>query len=65
MKDRKFIQVDRDNFDDVLARMTPGLNLRVANTASRTMADRDPGGAQVQQAWRISSPPPSSTKCPR
>ncbi len=32
MKDRKFIQVDRDNFDDVLARMTPGLHLRVANT---------------------------------
>ncbi len=32
MKDRKFIQVDRDNFDEVLARMTPGLQLRVENT---------------------------------
>ena len=32
MKDRKFVQIDRDNFDDVLARMTPGLQLRVANT---------------------------------
>ena len=30
--DRKFTQVDRDNFDDVLARMTPGLNLKVENT---------------------------------
>jgi type VI secretion system protein ImpB len=32
MKDRKFIQIDRDNFSDVMARMTPGLNLRVPNT---------------------------------
>lgn len=32
LKDRKFIQIDRDNFNDVLKRMTPGLNLRVANT---------------------------------
>lgn len=32
MKDRKFIQIDRDNFNDVLKRMTPGLNMRVENT---------------------------------
>jgi type VI secretion system protein ImpB len=32
LKDRKFIQIDRDNFNDVMARMTPGLNLKVANT---------------------------------
>ncbi len=32
LKDRKFIQIDRDNFNDVLKRMTPGLNLRVENT---------------------------------
>src|ERR1043165_6081366 len=32
LKDRKFIQIDRDNFNDVLARMTPGLNLKVKNT---------------------------------
>jgi type VI secretion system protein ImpB len=30
--DRKFIGIDRDNFDDILARMTPGLNLKVENT---------------------------------
>jgi type VI secretion system protein ImpB len=30
--DREFIQIDRDNFDEVLARMKPGLNLRVENT---------------------------------
>jgi len=29
---RKFIQIDRDNFDEVMARMTPGVNLRVENT---------------------------------
>src|SRR5262245_51853317 len=32
LKDRKFIHIDRDNFNDVMARMTPGLNLRVENT---------------------------------
>ena len=32
LKDRKFIQIDRDNFDDVMKRMTPGLNMRVENT---------------------------------
>ncbi len=32
LKDRKFVQIDRDNFNDVLTRMTPGLNLKVDNT---------------------------------
>ena len=32
LKDRKFIQIDRDNFNDVMRRMTPGLNLKVKNT---------------------------------
>jgi type VI secretion system protein ImpB len=32
LKDRKFIQIDRDNFNDVMARMTPGLNIKVDNT---------------------------------
>jgi type VI secretion system protein ImpB len=32
LKDRKFIQIDRDNFNEVMTRMTPGLNLRVENT---------------------------------
>jgi len=29
--DRKFTQIDRDNFNDVMARMAPGLNLKVDN----------------------------------
>src|SRR5260370_23620412 len=32
LKDRKFIQIDRDNFNDVMARLTPGVNLKVENT---------------------------------
>lgn len=55
LRDRKFIQIDRDNFDDVLARMTPGLNFKVDNTladdgsqiavslAFRRMEDFEPG----------------------
>lgn len=32
LRDRKFVQIDRDNFDDVMARIAPGLKLRVENT---------------------------------
>lgn len=32
MKDRKFVMIDRDNFNDVMARMAPALQFRVANT---------------------------------
>ena len=31
LSERKFIQIDRDNFNEVMARMTPGLNIRVPN----------------------------------
>src|SRR5262245_950875 len=32
LKDRKFVQIDRDNFNQVMASMKAGLNLKVANT---------------------------------
>lgn len=32
LAERKFIQIDRDNFNDVMARMAPGLKLKVDNT---------------------------------
>jgi len=32
LKNRKFVQIDRDNFNEVMTRMTPGLNIRVENT---------------------------------
>ena len=32
LKDRKFVTIDRDNINDVMKQMTPGLNLRVENT---------------------------------
>jgi type VI secretion system protein ImpB len=32
LKDRKFIQIDRDNFNEIMARMTPGANFKVENT---------------------------------
>ena len=32
--ERKFVQIDKDNFDEVMTRMTPGLNYRVENTLS-------------------------------
>ncbi|MGK9169339.1 type VI secretion system contractile sheath small subunit [Inquilinus limosus] len=60
LRDRKFVQIDRDNFNDVMARIAPGLNLRVANTlkddgtemaislAFKSLDDFEPG-AVVQQ----------------
>lgn len=32
LKERKFIQIDRENFDQVMRRMTPGLKFKVNNT---------------------------------
>ena len=32
--ERKFIQIDRDNFDEVMQRLAPGLKLKVENTLS-------------------------------
>jgi len=32
LKDRKFVEVDRDNFDDVLKSMKPRVQMRVENT---------------------------------
>jgi type VI secretion system protein ImpB len=60
MNDRKFIQIDRDNLDEVMAKMTPGLRMKVDNTladdgsqmsvelAFKSMADFEPA-AVVQQ----------------
>src|SRR5262245_61354191 len=35
LKDRKFVQIDRDNFNDIMSRMTPGLNIKVENTLKK------------------------------
>ena len=32
LKDRKFIKIDQDNFDDVMKKITPGIQLNVENT---------------------------------
>ena len=32
LKDRKFVQIDRDNFNDVMGRIAPGLKIKVDNT---------------------------------
>lgn len=60
LRDRKFTQIDRDNFDETLQRLTPGAQFRVDNTLSddgselavdlkfKSMADFEPA-AIVQQ----------------
>jgi type VI secretion system protein ImpB len=39
LRDRKFIQIDRDNFNDVFARMTPGVEMKVTNTLTEDGGD--------------------------
>ena len=67
LRDRKFVQIDRDNFDDIMTRMTPGLNIKVENTLKgdgselaaqlkfRSMDDFDPGRivAQVEPLRKL------------
>ena len=60
LTDRKFVQIDRDNFNDVMARIAPGLNLKVDNTLAgdgsqmavnlkfRSMDDFDPAKVAAQ-----------------
>jgi type VI secretion system protein ImpB len=55
LSERKFVQIDRDNFDEVLARTAPELNIRVKNTLAgddseiamqlkfKSIADFEPG----------------------
>jgi type VI secretion system protein ImpB len=45
LRDRKFVQIDRDNFNDIMSRMTPGLNLKVDNTLA---GDGSEMGVQLQ-----------------
>lgn len=60
MSERKFVQIDRDNFDGIMARMKPGVSMKVENTikddgsemavalAFKSMVDFEPGRV-VQQ----------------
>ena len=60
LAERKFVQIDRDNFNDVMARVAPGLRLKVDNTLAgdgsqmavdlkfKSMADFDPAKVAEQ-----------------
>lgn len=55
MSERKFVQIDRDNFDDIMARMKPAVSMKIENTIKddgsemavalsfKSMADFEPG----------------------
>ncbi len=67
LRDRKFAQIDRDNFDETLQRLTPGAQFRVDNTLSddgtelavdlkfKSMADFEPAAIvdQVEPLRRL------------
>ncbi|CAK9056412.1 Type VI secretion system sheath protein TssB1 (Sheath protein HsiB1) [Durusdinium trenchii] len=66
LRERKFVQIDRDNFNDVMAKMTPGVEVRVKNVMSEedsemgvqlkfnSMDDFEPG-AIVEQVESLKS----------
>lgn len=39
LKDKKFINIDRDNFDDVIKNIAPELNLKIKNTINNDNSD--------------------------
>jgi type VI secretion system protein ImpB len=39
LAERKFVQIDRDNFNEVMARIAPGLKLKVANKLANDGTD--------------------------
>ena len=51
LKDRKFVQIDRDNFSDVMGRMTPGLNIKVENTLAKS--ERNRNAPRQPDGWRL------------
>lgn len=67
LKDRKFVAIDRDNFDSIMKRMTPGVDMKVANVIDGdgtemavslkfdSMADFEPGAVveQVEPLRRL------------
>ena len=60
LKDRKFVQIDKENFNEVMERIAPELNIRVKNTLAgddseipvqmkfRSMTDFEPGSIAQQ-----------------
>ncbi len=63
LTERKFIQIDRDNFNDVLAGMNPGLKMRVDNKLSEKRRWRNGGRSEVPTRSRISNPRASLSRC--
>ena len=77
LADRKFIQIDRDNFNDVMANMAPGLKLKVDNKLTddgsemavdlkfNSMDDFEPAAVaeQVPPLRRCSRPATSCATC--
>ncbi len=64
LAERKFVQIDRDNFNDVMARIQPGLNIKVDNTLAGD-GSQMAVNLKFKLAWTTSSPPRSPSRCPR
>ena len=64
LKDRKFIQIDRDNFNEVMARMTPGAELPRGKHA-QGRRQRDGRAAEVRLDGRLRAGARSSSRSSR
>lgn len=52
LKQRKFIDIDRDNFNDVLASIEPRLAFQVPNRLEETAEDEEPSKLNVELRFR-------------
>ncbi|MDR0632683.1 MAG: type VI secretion system contractile sheath small subunit [Holosporales bacterium] len=49
LKERKFVEIDRDNFNDILVSIYPRLALRVANTLAPPEVNQETGEAVIPE----------------
>lgn len=52
LKQRKFVEIDRDNFNDVLASLKPRLAFQVPNRLEETEDGEEPGKLNVELRFR-------------
>jgi type VI secretion system protein ImpB len=62
LKERKFVEVTPDNFDDVLASMKPHLAFTVENKLSEEPTRRSSPSTSTSAAWTTSRPTPSRAR---
>ena len=66
MNDRKFLDIDMDNFDKRMAAIEPAVSMKIAEQARRRRGRRKAlGQSEIHTRWTTSRPPRSPARCRR